>query len=182
MKRTLVHMSIAVVLILAARGTASAQAPVAVAPVPNAQDLDAMVGHWIHRGRTPEGELLVVKRVCERTLDDHYLAARTQVQVAGQTVLVQQHMVRWDPVRKQNRSWVFSSNGDFVHGAWKQASDHQTVGKLVGQTADGKRKTAVATYNWVDNDTYIYRLTQRVTGGQSLPDYEWDFHRVDVGQ
>jgi hypothetical protein len=162
-------------------GTAKAQDPAGAGPAPNFQDSDAAVGHWLHRSQTPDGEPLVVKRVCQRTLDGHYLTARTQVQVAGHVALKQQHMMRWDPVRQQKHSWVFSSNGDVAQGLWQQPSDHQSRGKLVGQSIDGQRMTASATYEWIDQDTYIYRLTNRVTGGESLPDIEWDFHRVNAG-
>ena len=181
MRKVFVCMSVVAVLALAVKGTAVAQDPPSPYPEANFQDFEAMIGHWLHRGRTPDGQPLVVKRVCERTLDGHYLTARTQLQVAGRIVLKQQHMVRWDPTRQQKHSWVFSSNGDFAHGVWQQLSDQLSQGKLVGQTIDGQRKTAVATYEWVDEDTYIYRLTQRMTGGESLPDYEWDFHRVHAG-
>lgn len=181
MRKVFVCTSIVVLLALALNGTAEAQNAPGPDPAANFQDFERAIGHWLHRGLTPDGQSLVVKRVCERSLDGHYLTARTQLVVAGRIVLNQKHMVRWDAARQQKHSWIFSSNGDFAHGVWQELSDQLSQGKLVGQTIDGQRKTAVATYEWVDEDTYIYRLTQRMTGGESLPDYEWDFHRVHVG-
>lgn len=146
-------------------------------------DGEWLIGEWIHRSETDEGKPLVVKRVCERTLGDHYLTALTKIQVAGNVVLVHKHMMRYDPVREENHSWVFSSNGDFSQGRWKQTSTRIFGGALAGQTVGGKRKSASSTYEWVDGNTYIYRLYDRTIGLKSLPeDIEWDFHRIESGQ
>ena len=88
------------------------------------------------------------------------------------------HMVRYEPVNANYHSWVFSSNGDFVHGQWSQIATRDWSGKLAGQTIDGKRKTASSTYTFVDGDSYIYRLTDQQVGGEAMPDVEWDFNRV----
>ena len=87
-------------------------------------------------------------------------------------------MVRWDPARQEHRSWVFSSNGDFATGGFRQIATRVWQGNLVGQTYDGKRKSGTATYTPNDANTFTYRLSDRKIGGESLPDIEWDFHRV----
>jgi hypothetical protein len=171
MKRSTIYLSVAAGMLIAAASQARAQS----GPNP---ELDWMLGNWVHRSQTPEGEALVVKRVCQRTLGGHYLTALTQIEVAGQVVLKNKHMARFDPARQKYHSWVFSSNGDFAHGMWEQLDTRHFGGELVGQTVDGKRKSATSTYEWVDGDTYIYRLMNRQTAGNSLPDIEWDFHRV----
>lgn len=176
MKRLTVCMTMVGALAVAVCASQEANAQDTLAP--ELQALEWHIGQWVHRGRTPEGKLLVVKRVCEPALGGHYLTAVTKIEVNGQEVLGHRHMVRWDSVRQEHRSWIFSSNGDFTTGRWGQIATQVSQGTLVGQTYDGKRTTATATYTRSDADTFVYRLFDHKVGGESRPDIEWDFHRV----
>jgi hypothetical protein len=162
-------MAIALMLATGSAGAADEQA----ALQPELQPLEWHIGQWIHRSQD-----LVVARACKPSLDGHYMTAVTTIKKAGELVLVHRHMVRWDAARQEYRSWVFSSNGDFATGRFSQIATQVWQGNLVGQTYDGKRKSGTATYTRSDGDTFIYRLSDRRIGGQSLSDIEWDFHRV----
>jgi hypothetical protein len=171
MRRLTLCTTTAVALMLAAGTAQAADAPEALQP--ELQSLEWHIGQWVHRS-----EGLQVTRVCKPSLDGHYLTAVTTIKQAGELVLVHRHMVRWDPARQEYRSWVFSSNGDFATGGFKQIATQVWQGSLVGQTYDGKRKSGTAAYTRVDADTFTYRLSDRKIGGESLPDIEWDFHRA----
>jgi len=180
MKSSASYMTVFAALMIAvcAIGPANAQDNAAAELDPSLQPLEWQLGKWVHRSQTDDGKPLVVMRSCIGSLDGHYLSARTLIRVDGEEVLSHQHKVRWDPAREKHHSWVFSSNGDFAHGSFQQIATQVYQGQLAGQTFEGKRKTGVSTYTRVDADTYIYTLRERKAGNQSLPDIEWDFHRV----
>jgi hypothetical protein len=153
----------------------------AVAQQPNQeqlQKLEWLVGTWACRGRTAEGESYLVTRKYQWALDENYITCFSVVRVGGKVTLVHRHMIGWDPSKGIYRTWVFSSNGDFVRAVWPDVEGDQRSGTLAGLTPNNEQISAKAVYTRVDDDTLRYQVSEYTIGGQTQPDMDLTFKRA----
>ena len=156
----------------------------AVAQQPNQeqlQKLEWIIGNWLHRGRTADGQALAVTRAYKWALDENYITCVSTVRVNREVQLVHRHMIGWDEGDKIFRSWVFSSNGDFVRGEWPEMEGDSRSGTLGGRTAGGEQIRAKAVYTREGDDTLRYNVTEYTIGGEAQPDMELTFRSIDAG-
>ncbi len=182
MKRLAMFVAVVAVVLPAVTvlSRAMAQPPAQPANHEHLEELNWLIGRWIHRGRTPGGQPLVVRRSHDWALDGNYVTGVTKIRVDNRLVLVRRHMVGWDSEEKYIRSWVFSSNGDFARGVWQKTVGNKRIGKMSGLRPDAKHMTATVTYTLVDDDTFIYRSDLQIDG-QPQPVIIWTFKRVASG-
>ncbi len=152
----------------------------AVAQSPNQEKLKQIrwiVGTWDHRGTTADGQSLWITREYKWALDGHYITSLNVVRVGGRPHLVHRHMIGWDAQAKIYRSWVFSSNGNFVRGEWPEQEGDRREGRLGGLTPDGEKISANAAYVRNDDDSFVFELRDYIIGGEAQPDVTWEFTR-----
>jgi hypothetical protein len=154
----------------------------AVAQQPNQeqlQKLDWMIGTWVCRGRTAEGEPRVVTRKYQWVLEENYITCLSVIRIGRQVALMRRHMIGWDPDKGIYRTWVFSSNGDFVRAVWPDVEGDRRQGTLAGLTPNNEQISAKAVYTRVDEDTLRYQVSEYTIGGVSQPDMDLTFKRVN---
>lgn len=149
-------------------------------PGPNYEHLKGaewFIGTWAHVGQTTDNQRLEVTRTFAWTLGKNYLTGETRIKVDGEPILARHHMAGWNPVRAQAKSWVFDSDGTFATGLWTEFGRNK-LGKVAGVRPDKTKISATIRYAFVDQDTFIYRATERLEDGVEQPDFEWKFKRI----
>ncbi|MBX7106608.1 MAG: SgcJ/EcaC family oxidoreductase [Gemmataceae bacterium] len=118
-----------------------------------------MVGDWID-----ESPAAVVSTSCKWSADKNYLMQDIVVKSAGKATMTVQQRIGYDPVQKCIRSWAFDSEGGVVDGHWTRTPDGWMV-KATGYRSDGATASATNTYTPTGKDSYVWRSTDRVVGG-----------------
>jgi uncharacterized protein (TIGR02246 family) len=84
--------------------------------------------------------------------------------------------VGWDARAGRIRSWVFDSTGGFAEAYWRRDGKKWAVGTS-GVLPDGGTGGATNIYEFVDDNTFVWRSTDRDVDGQPLADAEVKFVR-----
>jgi uncharacterized protein (TIGR02246 family) len=84
--------------------------------------------------------------------------------------------VGWDARTGRIRSWVFDSTGGFAEAFWRKDGKRWIVG-TTGVLPDGGTGGATNIYEFLDDNTFVWRSTERDVDGQPLPDAEVKFVR-----
>jgi hypothetical protein len=84
--------------------------------------------------------------------------------------------VGWDGHNGRIRSWVFDSQGGFGEGYWNKDGKRWIVGTS-GVLPDGGTGGATNIYEFVNENSFIWRATDREVDGQPLADAEVKFVR-----
>jgi uncharacterized protein (TIGR02246 family) len=87
--------------------------------------------------------------------------------------------VGWDARAGRTRSWVFDSTGGFAEAYWRKDGKRWVVGTS-GVLPDGGTGGATNVYEFVDENTFVWRATERDVDGQPLPDAEVKFVRKNT--
>jgi uncharacterized protein (TIGR02246 family) len=87
--------------------------------------------------------------------------------------------VGWDARAGRIRSWVFDSTGGFAEAYWRKDGKRWVVGTS-GVLPDGGTGGATNVYEFVDENTFVWRSTERDVDGQPLPDAEVKFVRKNA--
>ncbi len=142
------------------------------------QELNWLLGKWVHKGKDTNGNPLLVTRTCKWSLNGNYMTVLTTIRVKGKLSIVRRHMVGWDAVNKRLNSWIFSSNGEFAHGIWQEYTGKKRSGKVMGLQPDGQKMSAIVTYIRLADNAFIYKVRNMVIGEEPQPDITWKFVRV----
>jgi uncharacterized protein (TIGR02246 family) len=87
--------------------------------------------------------------------------------------------VGWDARAGRIRSWVFDSTGGFAEAYWRKDGKRWVVGTS-GVLPDGGSGGATNIYEFVDENTFVWRSTERDVDGQPLPDADVKFVRKNA--
>jgi len=156
--------------------------PPVAAQQPNQEQLkklDWMIDTWVCRGRTAEGKSRVITRKYQWSLEENYITCLSLVRVGRQVTLAHRHMIGWDPDKGVYRTWVFSSNGDFVRAVWPDTEADRRSGTLAGLTPNNEQISAKAVYTREDENTLRYQVTEYTIGGRGQPDMDLTFKRMN---
>lgn len=128
------------------------------------QALEWLVGEWIDEGRNETVE-------AKFRWDDNksFLLEEFQVIRGGEVVLKGTQRIGWDPQAKTVRSWIFDSAGGFGEAIWTPVED-KWVCKAKGVGSDGGSASATRTLTRAAQDRVIWSSTDRLAGGEQLPD------------
>jgi uncharacterized protein (TIGR02246 family) len=125
-----------------------------------------MVGDWID-----ESPAAVVSTSCKWSADKNFLMQDIVVKSAGKATMTVQQRIGYDPVQKCVRSWAFDSEGGVVEGHWTRTPDGWMV-RATGYRSDGTAASATNTYTPMGKDSYVWRSTDRVIGGNLVDPVE----------
>lgn len=130
------------------------------------RDLEWMLGDWID-----EGGASVIEFSSKWDDNRSFLLNEFQVIEEGAITLRGTQRIGWDPQAKQIRAWIFDTDGGFGEARWTFV-DGEWLVKATGVTAEGASVSATRTYRVVDRDHVIVTTTDRIAGGERLPDFE----------
>ena len=134
-------------------------------------ELGWMVGEWVAGGDKAEATIKVSWAANRAFLLMEYTIKQDQGDPLDVTV-----RVGWDPILARIRSWVFDSTGGFAQAYWAKDGKRWVVGTS-GVLPDGGTGGATNIYEFVDENTFTWRSTDRDVDGQPLPDAEIKFAR-----
>lgn len=134
-------------------------------------ELGWMVGEWTTGGDKADATVKVSWAANRAFLLMDYTIKQDQGDPLEVTV-----RVGWDPVQARIRSWVFDSTGGFAQAYWAKDGKRWVVGTS-GVLPDGGTGGATNIYEFVDENTFTWRSTERDVDGAPLADAELKFVR-----
>jgi len=134
-------------------------------------DLGWLVGEWADD--SPKGEVNV--KVTWAT-NKAFLLMDYAIKRPDADPLEVSVRVGWDARTGRIRSWVFDSTGGFAEAYWRKDGKRWIVATS-GVLPDGGTGGATNVYEFVDENTFVWRSTERDVDGQPLPDAEVKFVR-----
>lgn len=126
------------------------------------KEIEWLVGTW-------EGasENATVSLTCQWTTNKSYLTRSFSIVANGESMVGTQ-IIGWDPIAKTIRSWTFDQQWAFAEGVWTKANDHWVIANK-GYQSDGSKVSMVNVLKSIDADTFTWKTTDRMAGGEILP-------------
>ena len=153
--------------------------PADVADLPSAaaaqlNELGWLVGEWLDD--SPKADVAVnVRWATNKT----FLLMDYVVKRDGTEPLEVNARIGWDARIGRIRSWVFDSTGGFAEAFWRRDGKKWFVG-TTGILPDGGTGGATNIYEFVDDNTFVWKSTERDVDGQPLADTEVKFVRKNA--
>jgi uncharacterized protein (TIGR02246 family) len=138
------------------------------------KELEWMVGEWTAGGDKADATVKVSWAANRAFLLMDYTIKQDQGDPLEVTV-----RVGWDPILARIRSWVFDSTGGFAQAYWTRDGKRWVVGTS-GVLPDGGTGGATNIYEFVDENTFTWRSTDRDVDGTPLADAEMKFVRKNA--
>lgn len=134
-------------------------------------DLEWLVGDWVDD--EPKKD---VTMSCKWDTNKAFLLMHYLVKREGRDDLEVSVRVGWDGASGKIRSWTFDSQGGFSEGFWMKDGKRWLVGSS-GVLPDGGVGGSTLIYEFKDENSFIWRATEREVDGQPLADSEVKYVR-----
>jgi uncharacterized protein (TIGR02246 family) len=143
------------------------------APTPREalQGVSWIVGDWVDE--SPEGRTTISFRWSD---DGNFLIGEYTMSAGGAGGSKSTQRIGWDSVTGQLRSWTFDDDGGFTEGRW-DSTDKGWVVRSAATMPDGSTGSATLAITVKDADRFSVRVTDRIIGGKSQPDFEMTIAR-----
>jgi uncharacterized protein (TIGR02246 family) len=135
------------------------------------RQLEWLVGQW-----QGEGTKADVQSNCDWAPEKSFLTIHYTVERGASEPKLVTVRIAWDPANEIIRSWVFDSLGGFGEGTWQREGNRWIV-ESTGVLPDGSTGSSTDIWEFVDNNTYMWRSTDREIDEQPMPDAEVKFVR-----
>jgi len=141
------------------------------------EDLDWMVGDWVVVDERPgTAPAAAAKPAIEMRVQWNatrtYLLRDVKIAAPGATddeaALHITQRIGWDPLARQIRSWVFSSDGGHGEAIWSRDGD-SWVARTTGVLPDGTRTSSLNIYTFDGKDRCQWRSLPTHVGGEHAP-------------
>jgi len=130
------------------------------------QPLGWMIGDWIDE--SPES---IVTTSCKWSDNKNFILQTIKVLKQGRDTMELSQRIGWDPLTKQIKSWLFDSEGGYAESFWTRDGDRWLV-KATAVRRDGTTATMTNIFTPTGQNSYTWRTTDRVVGGEVLPPLE----------
>jgi len=130
------------------------------------QPLGWMIGDWIDE--SPES---IVMTSCKWSDNKNFILQNIKVLKQGRDTMELSQRIGWDPLTKQIKSWLFDSEGGYAESFWTRDGDRWLV-KATAVRRDGTTATMTNIFTPTGQNSYTWRTTDRVVGGEVLPPLE----------
>lgn len=137
---------------------------VIVSPHQHLQEIGWLIGEWID-----EHDESIVETSCRWSEDGNFILQDFTVRFTGANTIKGTQRIGWDPLRKSFRSWTFDSEGAYTEATWWR-DGYSWLIKTEGVTSDGEPASASRTITPLGKDAFGMTITERVSGGERLPD------------
>jgi uncharacterized protein (TIGR02246 family) len=138
---------------------------------PQLKGLEWLVGEW-----QDASDKIDVDIVCRWDRNKSFLIMQYEVKRPGEDPTYVSQRIGWDGRNGMVRSWTFDSQGGFGEGYWDRQGNRWLVGAS-GVLPDGGTGGATYVYEFLDQNTFIWRALDRNVDGQPLADAEIKFVR-----
>jgi uncharacterized protein (TIGR02246 family) len=138
---------------------------------PQLKGLEWLVGEW-----QDASDKIDVDLVCRWDRNKSFLLMEYEVKHPGEDAIHVTQRIGWDGRNGTIRSWTFDSQGGFGESNW-QREGNRWVADTSGILPDGGTGGATNTYDFVDQNTFVWRSLDRDVDGQPLADAEIKFVR-----
>lgn len=135
------------------------------------KELEWLVGEWVDD--EPKKD---VTMTCKWDLNKAFLLMHYLVKREGRDDLEVTVRVGWDGASGKIRSWTFDSQGGFSEGFWLRDGKRWLVGSS-GVLPDGGVGGSTLIYEFKDQNSFVWRATEREVDGQPLADSEVKYVR-----
>jgi uncharacterized protein (TIGR02246 family) len=135
------------------------------------QDLAWLVGEWVDDEPKKDVQMTCKWDANKAFLLMHYLVKREGTEDLEVTV-----RVGWDGASGRIRSWTFDSQGGFSEGFWMKDGKRWLVGSA-GVLPDGGIGESTLIYEFKDQNSFVWRATEREVDRQPLADSEVKYVR-----
>lgn len=126
-------------------------------------DLEWMIGTWHVEHLSAEMEL-----TCRWLADKSFVEATYSKREGDKVTPTATQIIGIEPRSGRIASWMFTADRGYAHGLWIPHETGWAI-EFEGTRADGTTTTAVNLLSRV-NDALVWKSTQRMIAGQSLPD------------
>ena len=130
------------------------------------QSLEWLVGDWVDE--SPDS---VVRTSCRWSDSKNFILQEAEIRTRGADTMHLSQRIGWDPLTKQVKSWLFDSEGGYGESYWTHDGDHWIV-KATAVRKDGTTGSMTNIYTPKGKDSYVWRTTDRIIGGDVLPPVE----------
>lgn len=130
------------------------------------EELAWMVGEWLD-----ESEGVRVETRIDWAENRNFLVRTYTLQIDGEAAASGTQWIGWDASTEQIKSWVFDSEGGHGSGTWTNVGDAWII-KATGVLRNGDSTSATQIIEKVNNDAARFRSTERVIGGELMPDVD----------
>jgi uncharacterized protein (TIGR02246 family) len=127
------------------------------------KELEWLIGQWVDKDEQAD-----IETTNEWTENKCFISSSFTAKPANGIGFSGTMVIGWDPVDQVIKSWVFDSRGAFGQGVWKRDGNQWTV-TMATTLSTGEQATAVNTYKYVDNNTFVWSSTSREIDGEPLP-------------
>jgi uncharacterized protein (TIGR02246 family) len=138
---------------------------------PQLRGIDWLVGEW-----RDASNKIPVHLNCRWAPNKTFLLMDYEVNRTGEDPLLVTERIGWDERNGMIRSWTFDSQGGFGEGYWEQDGNQWNVG-TAGILPDGGEGGATIVYEFVDQDTFLWKSLDRSVDGQPVADSTIKFVR-----
>lgn len=141
------------------------------------EDLDWMVGDWVVLDERPATAPAAapakpaVEMKVQWNANRTFLIRDVKIAAAGAEDADALHITQrigWDPLARQIRSWVFSSDGGHGEAIWSRDGD-SWVARTTGVLPDGTRTSSLNIYTFDGKDRCQWRSLPTHVGGEHAP-------------
>lgn len=127
------------------------------------KELEWMIGEWVDAD-----ENATIATSCRWSTNNNFLIRSFRVHVEDRIDFEGTQIIGWDPAAQTIRSWLFDSDGGFGAGRWSGGNGRWTVQSL-NVLPDGRRASATAIHELVDENTVRFQTVGRQVDGELLP-------------
>jgi uncharacterized protein (TIGR02246 family) len=142
------------------------------------EDLDWMVGDWVildeRAGKPAAGgpEKPAIEMSVRWNANRTFLLRDVKIAAPGDAgdaaALHVTQRIGWDPLSRQLRSWVFSSDGGHGEATWSRDGD-SWVARTTGVLPDGSQTSSLNIYTFDGKDRCAWRSLPTHIGGEHTP-------------
>jgi uncharacterized protein (TIGR02246 family) len=134
-------------------------------------DLEWLVGDWVDD--EPKKDVVMS---CKWDTNKAFLLMHYLVKRDGREDLEVTVRVGWDGASGKIRSWTFDSQGGFSEGFWMKDGKRWLIGSA-GVLPDGGVGESTLIYEFKDQNSFVWRATEREVDRQPLADSEVKYVR-----
>jgi uncharacterized protein (TIGR02246 family) len=135
-------------------------------PEDQLKELAWMIGDWIDE--SPDS---IVMTSCKWADNKNFILQDIKVRMRGADTTHLTQRIGWDPLTKQIKAWLFDSEGGYGESYWTRDGE-RWVAKATAVRRDGTTASMTNVFTPTGKDSYTWRSTDRIVGGEVLPPQE----------
>ena len=125
-------------------------------------ELEKLIGTWSH-----ETSLGKIETTYRWIANKKFIERDFSVSIDGKITMSGTQIIGWEPSSEQITSWLFDSTGGNGIAIWSPTEKGWMI-QSSGVTSNGTATAATNFWNFSDDDTLVWKSTNRIMGNESL--------------